>query len=181
MMRSDRKLVLFIATSLDGYIARKDGSLDWLFEIEGEGDNGYTEFYDTVDTIIMGRRTYEEILVLEPGNFPYKNKECFVFTSKSAMKDNEDVTFIDIEVGPFVEGLKKQEGNNIWIVGGGELLHAFLKAKLVDEFIITIAPTLIGKGIFLYKEMDVDTKLELKEITQFNQFVQMHYVVKDPS
>ncbi len=65
-----RKVIVYIATSLDGYIATKDESLDWLFKVEGEGDNGYSEFYDTIDTIVLGRRTYDWIMNEEKGNFP---------------------------------------------------------------------------------------------------------------
>ncbi|WP_243156519.1 hypothetical protein [Clostridium sp. C8-1-8] len=72
-MSNKRNLVLYIATSLDGYIATEDDSLEWLFKIEGEGDNGYSEFYNTVDTILIGRRTYDWIIEEEKGNFPYKN------------------------------------------------------------------------------------------------------------
>ena len=79
-MNHQRKVVLFIATSLDGYIATENDSLDWLYKVEGEGDNGYSEFYETVDTILMGRRTYDWILKHVTGDFPYKNKECFVFS-----------------------------------------------------------------------------------------------------
>jgi len=71
---------LYFATSLDGYIATEDESLEWLFNVEGEGDNGYSEFYETVDTILMGNKTYEWIIRHETGEFPYKNKDCYVFT-----------------------------------------------------------------------------------------------------
>ena len=75
-MTNQRKIVLFIATSLDGYIATEDDSLEWLFKVEGDGDNGYSDFYDTVDTVIMGRRTYDWLLEQELESFPYEGKEC---------------------------------------------------------------------------------------------------------
>ena len=153
-MKNNRKLVLFIAASLDGYIAEKDDSLDWLYKVEGEGDNGYSEFYETIDTVLMGRRTYDWILKNVTGDFPYKDKECYVF-SRSLNKDNEDVEFVKDDVVHFTNTLKHQEGKNIWIVGGGELLHSFLKEKLIDELILTVAPTLIGNGIPLFKEDDL--------------------------
>ncbi|MEC5425635.1 dihydrofolate reductase family protein [Virgibacillus sp. C22-A2] len=173
-----RKLVLFIATSLDGYIATKDESLDWLFNSEGEGDNGYSEFYDTVDTVLIGKKTYDWIIKHETGDFPYKNKECYVFT-RSSIKDNEDVSFINEDIASFTDQLKNQEGKNIWIVGGGELLQSFVEEKLVDEIILTVAPTVIGKGIPLFREGDYQLDLSLKGTRKFNQFVELHYTVKN--
>ncbi|MBU9722751.1 MULTISPECIES: dihydrofolate reductase family protein [Bacillaceae] len=172
-----RKLVLFIATSLDGYIATKDESLDWLFKVDGEGDNGYSEFYETVDTILMGRKTYDWIIQQGIGEFPYKDKECYVF-SRSPIEDNENVSFINENITSFTQELIKQGGKNIWIVGGGELLHSFLKEKMVDEMIVTIAPTIIGNGIPLFKEGKLKLDLKLKGTRTYNQFVELHYEVK---
>ncbi len=176
-MSNHRKLVLFIATSLDGYIATKNESLDWLFKVEGEGDNGYSEFYETVDTILMGRRTYDWIMNQETADFPYSNKECYVF-SRSVNEDNKDVKFVNENIVDFTNQLKNKDGKNIWIVGGGELLHSFVKEKLVDELILTIAPTLIGTGISLFKEDNYQLDLSLKGIRHFNQFVELHYEVQ---
>ncbi len=176
-MNNDRKVVLYVAASLDGYIAKDDDSLDWLYNSEGEGDNGYSEFYSTVDTILIGRKTYDQILILVDGDFPYKNKQCYVF-SNSTIGKNENVEFVNEDIVTFTNNLKKQEGNDIWIVGGGDLLHSFIKERLVDEFIITVAPTLIGKGIPLFKETDFETRLSLIDIKQFNQFAQLHYEVR---
>ncbi|MBP0726981.1 dihydrofolate reductase [Bacillus sp. RG28] len=176
-MKNQRKLVLFIATSLDGYIATKDDSLDWLFKVDGEGDNGYSKFYETVDTILLGRRTYDWILDFEKGDFPYKNKDCYVF-SRTANQDNSNVKFINGDIVHFTNELKNKKGKSIWIVGGGELVHAFLKEKLVDELIITVASVIIGKGIPLFKEDDYELELTLKSINRFNQFAELHYEVK---
>lgn len=176
-MPSKRKLILYIATSLDGYIATEDDSLEWLFKIEGEGDNGYSEFYKTVDTILIGRRTYDWVIDKEKGEFPYKNKKCYVF-SKSISGKNENVEFINCDIVEFTNKLKEEVGGNIWIVGGGDLLHFFIKERLVDEFIITIAPTLIGRGIPLFKEFDFEFELKLKDIRRFNQFAELHYELK---
>lgn len=174
---NNRKLVLFIATSLDGYIATKDESLEWLFNVEGEGDNGYSEFFDTVDTILIGKKTYDWVMKYENGNFPYKDKECYVFT-RTNIEDNDHVKFINGDIVNFTNNLKNKEGKNIWIVGGGELLHHFIKEKLVDEFFITVAPTIIGNGIPLFKEGDYNLELTLLGTRQFNQFVELHYVLK---
>lgn len=173
---SQRKLVLFIASSLDGYIATEEHSLDWLFAVEGEGDNGYSKFYDTVDTILIGRITYDWIMEYEAGNFPYKGKQCYVF-SKAEKENTQDVTFIHGDVLRFTEGLKNKNGKNIWLVGGGNLLDTFLKEKLVDEIIITISPVILGSGIPLFRNNDFQTNLSLISINRFNQFVELHYEV----
>lgn len=173
-MSKKRNVVLFIASSLDGYIATKDESLEWLFKVEGEGDNGFAEFYETIDTVLMGKRTYDWVMNQEIAEFPYKNKNCYVFT-RSSVEDTDNVRFINKDVTDFVQALKREEGKNIWIVGGGELLHAFVERKLVDEFIITVAPTIIGKGIPLFREGDHQLELTLKGIRTFNQFVELHY------
>ncbi|ATP40424.1 hypothetical protein CSE16_10395 [Solibacillus sp. R5-41] len=176
-MNTQRKLMLFIATSLDGYIATKNDTLEWLFKVEGEGDNGYSAFYDTVDTVLMGKRTYDWIKENMTGEFPYLDKQCYVF-SRAVHEENEKVTFINDDIVNFTNELKTQNGKNIWLVGGGELLHSFLKDKLVDELIITVAPTLIGNGIPLFKEQEFHLELTLKGIQQFNQFVELHYEVR---
>ncbi|WP_243292151.1 dihydrofolate reductase family protein [Bacillus sp. FJAT-47783] len=172
-----RKIILFIAQSLDGYIATKEDSLDWLFNVEGEGDNGYSEFIDTVDTILIGKRTYDWIMKHENGKFPYRNKECYVF-SRSAIQDTEHVKFVNGDIIRFTKSLKDAEGKNIWIVGGGDLLHTFLKEKLVDELILTVAPKIIGEGIPLFKAGDYQLDLSLKGTRTFNQFVELHYAIK---
>ncbi|KOP78773.1 dihydrofolate reductase family protein [Cytobacillus solani] len=176
-MSEKRDLVLFIAMSLDGYIATKDESLEWLFNVEGEGDNGYSDFYETVDTVLMGKKTYDWMTRHVPGEFPYKNKKCYVFT-RSSIEDTEDVKFINDDIVRFTNKLKNQEGRNIWLVGGGELLQSFVEKKLVDEIILTVAPTIIGKGIPLFKEGDYQLDLTLKGTKKYNQFVELHYGVK---
>ncbi|MFC5603355.1 dihydrofolate reductase family protein [Sporosarcina koreensis] len=177
-MSKKRKLVLFIASSLDGYIATKDESLEWLFKVEGEGDNGFADFYETVDTVLMGKRTYDWVMKQDIKEFPYKNKECYVFT-RSAVEDTENVQFVNDDVTHFVHKLKDQEGKNIWIVGGGELLQSFIQEKLVNELILTVAPTILGKGIPLFKEGDYQLDLSLKGTRNFNQFVELHYEIKN--
>lgn len=177
VMNQNRKAVLFIASSLDGYIAEKDESLEWLFKVEGEGDNGIAEFYDTVDTVIMGKKTYDWIMNHNGKEFPYKDKECYVFT-RSAIEDTEHVKFVNPDITHFVNKLKSRQGKNIWIVGGGGLLHSFLQENALDEIIITVAPAILGQGIPLFKEGDYQSDLLLKGTRTFNQFVELHYEVK---
>ncbi|MEW4220105.1 MULTISPECIES: dihydrofolate reductase family protein [Rossellomorea] len=176
-MHQDRKVVVFIACSLDGYIATKDESLEWLFQVEGEGDNGFSAFYDTVDTVVMGKKTYDWVMNQEMGAFPYEGKECVVF-SRSSWEDTEHVSYRNGDVRSFVEEQKSRKGKDIWVVGGGELLDAFIQEGLVDEFIITVAPVILGNGIPLFREGDRSLNLTLKGTQSFNQFVELHYEVK---
>ncbi len=176
-MLKQRKVVLFIAMSLDGYIAAEEDSLEWLFQVEGEGDNGYSEFYETIDTIILGRRTYDWIIDKEGDNFPYKDAKCYVYTNTYKGK-NEFVEFVNEEPVSFVRRIKEGEGKNIWIVGGGNLLQEFIKQDLVDEFIITVAPVLVGSGIPLFHKIAMQKELQLLSIKRYNQFAELHYVRK---
>ncbi|MBU7314118.1 dihydrofolate reductase family protein [Paenibacillus oleatilyticus] len=172
-----RPVVLYIAATLDGYIARENGEIDWLYEVEGEGDNGYSEFYQTIDTVLMGNKTYEHTFELAD-QFPYSDKKCYVF-SRSEKELSPYVTFVTEDVPGFVEKLKEQEGSKIWIVGGAEILDVLLKRKLVDEFIIAFTPTILGKGKPLFKGDNPELKLSLTETKRFGQIVQHHYVVKE--
>ncbi len=173
---SRRKLVLYIASSLDGYIATDEHNLDWLFAVEGEGDNGYAAFYESVDTVLIGRITYDWIIEHEKGDFPYKGKKCYVF-SRTKKDDDEHVKFICEDIVQFSKDLKNKNGKSIWLVGGGNLLNTFIKEKLIDELIVTITPVLLGKGIPLFRNNSFQTPLSLKGIKRFNQFVELHYEV----
>nr|WP_263326845.1 dihydrofolate reductase family protein [Neobacillus sp. Marseille-Q6967] len=172
-MTSKRKIVLYIAASLDGFIAREDGSIDWLEAAEGEGDNGYSAFYDTVDTIIMGNKTYQHTKVLAD-EFPYRGKKCYVF-SRQNQTDDDHVQFINEDIPSFIHKLKEQDGLKIWIVGGADLLDAFLKEKLVDEFVVAIIPAILGNGIPLFKENNPELKLKLTKMKQYGQIAILNY------
>lgn len=173
-MNAKRKIVLFIASSLDGFIAREDGSIDWLEGIEGEGDNGYATFYETIDTVIMGNKTYQHTKILAE-EFPYKGKKCYVFSRKKEQNNDEHVQFVSEEIPSFFQRLIKQEGSRIWIVGGAELLDTIMKENLVDEFIVSVIPIILGKGIPLFKANHPEVQLKLIEMQQFGQIAQLHY------
>lgn len=173
-MESARKLVLYIAQSLDGYIAREDESLDWLFKCEGAGDNGYSAFYETVDTILLGRKTYQWVLRNVESGFPYRGKKCYVF-SRTLTGKSESVEYVNQDVVSFTASLKARHGKDIGMVGGTEVLNPLLCEKLVDDFIIHVAPTIIGQGIPLFKSGSYEMWLELVKVTQYNQFVELHY------
>ncbi|TKD71601.1 dihydrofolate reductase [Pseudalkalibacillus hwajinpoensis] len=176
-MMSARKVSVYIATSVDGYIATENDSLDWLFRSEPEGDAGYAEFYETVDTIIMGRRTYDWVMEQVKGKYPYEEKKSYIYTSSP--KENEsNITFTSEEPSTLIDRIKKDDDGTIWLVGGGALINDFLQNNLIDEFIISIAPVLIGKGIPLFKNSEMEHDLELTEVRRYGQFAQLYYQIK---
>ncbi|MGQ4665440.1 dihydrofolate reductase family protein [Metabacillus halosaccharovorans] len=170
-----REIVLFIAASLDGFIAKEDDDLQWLEDTEGEGDAGYQDMYQTVDTVIMGKKTYDYIVEhMKP--FPYPDKKCYVF-STTEKGSNEYVEFVNEDVVEFTKKLKAQEGTKIWMVGGGGILNSFFKENLIDEYIITVTPHILGSGIPLFKEKIPQIDLNLIDIKQFGQFAQLYYML----
>lgn len=174
MMQTERKIVCYIATSMDGYIATEEDSLDWLFETEGEGDAGYAEFMETIDTVLMGRRTYDWVMEAENGKYPYADIASYVFTSAAA-EGSPLVTFTNQDISSFAKEMKEKPGKNIWVIGGSRLLHSFVNENLIDEWVISIAPVLIGKGIPLFREFDFEIRFKLKAVRSYGQFAQLHY------
>ncbi|WNR42328.1 dihydrofolate reductase family protein [Paenibacillus roseipurpureus] len=162
--------------SLDGFIARENGSLDWMFSVESEGDVGYSEFYATTDTMLMGKSTYEHVLSMVD-TFPHSDRICYIF-SRTENRPDPYVTYINSDPVAFTRELKAQEGKDIWLVGGSELADGIIKAKLVDEWIVTIVPIVLGRGIPLFKTNNPETELTLLRTTQYGQFAQLHYVTK---
>ena len=170
-----RKIIVFIAASLDGYIATREDALDWLERTPGEGDNGYGAFLETVDTILMGRRTYQWLLdTLGPEGFPYRDQACYVFSHTPLMPDGR-VQFVREPIVPFVQRLREHPGKGIWLVGGSGLIESFRAEGLIDEWIITVAPSLLGDGIPLFLPHAGEERLELLDIRQYGQFAALHY------
>ncbi|QFG00784.1 dihydrofolate reductase [Psychrobacillus glaciei] len=171
-----REVILYIGVSLDGFIAKKDDDLQWLEEVEGEGDNGYTAMYDTIDTTIMGKRTYDYVMEHAEA-FPYPDKKNYVF-STTEQGSTEYVDFVNENVVAFTKKLKAQQGSKIWMVGGSDILDAFIKENLIDEYIITVTPHILGSGIPLFKDNNPQIDLVLVDSIRYGQFVQLHYKVK---
>jgi len=174
------KIILYISMSLDGYIARKNGSVDFLDPYNESGeDYGYKEFYDTVGTIVMGNNTYRQFGASKEFKEYYKGKPIFVFSRKDKGK-KENITFINDNVKEFVKRIRSKENKNIWLLGGAGIIDEFLKQDLIDEYIITIIPILLGDGISLFKESLKEKKLKLIDVKKFNLgVVQIHYGKND--
>lgn len=162
--------------SLDGFIAKKNGSVVFLDQYNESGeDYGYKEFYDSIGTIVMGNNTYKQFGNTKEFKEYYKGKPIFVF-SRSAKGKDGNVTFVSGDVREFVKKLNPKNNKNIWLLGGASIVNEFLKNNLIEEFIITIIPVLLGDGISLFRGGLHEEKLKLIDVKDFNMgVVQLHY------
>jgi dihydrofolate reductase len=142
-----RKIVLGLGISLDGYIARPDGTLDFLFMPK---DYSMAPFFATIDTALMGRKTLDAALKMGGGSFSGSSMPTYVFSRTLAAGKRDGITFTHQTPAALVRQLRKSKGKNIWLMGGGDLAREFLKADLVDELYIGMVPVLIGEGIPLF-------------------------------
>lgn len=172
-----RKLSLFIATSLDGYIAKPNDDLSFLKLVEKEGeDYGYAEFTETIDTIIIGRKTYDYVLK-EIGSSHYDNGDRNVFVITRTEKPSIGKTsFYTGNLTDLIQRLKSESGKNIYCDGGAEIINELLKNDLVDEFIISVIPVLVGSGTRLFNDGRPEQLLELMSSKTFDKgLTQLHY------
>lgn len=172
-----RQLVLFIAMSLDGYIADSRGSVDWL---EGEGSSegcydSYAEFAKTIDTVFMGWNTYHQVVTeLSVNEWVYSDFTSYVFTHRK-LQSSEQIIFTDDNPIDVLNRLKKKDGKDIWICGGSNLIEQYIQADAIDRYYISIIPTLLGNGTRLFPEMDREQKLTLLEMRTENGIVELIY------
>lgn len=173
-----RKVVFYGAISLDGFLSDEKDDLQWLFDTDLAGQSTYEMFEKQVDTVVMGRITYQEAKKIN-GKAPfYPGKEKIIFShTKKETEKEEQVVSGDI-VG-IVQSLKEQEGEMIWIVGGGTIVKSLLEKNLIDEYWIQIAPVLLGKGKRLFEEGDYRYRLEFVETTQMGELTELHLKRKD--
>lgn len=175
---NERKVILYIAVTLDGYIAGPNGELDWLHALENPSktDFGYHAFYDSLDTVILGRKTYSEILGFDVA-WPYTDCQTLVVSrSKTLEITTENTQLVGEEIFEQLPAWKKQPGKNLWLCGGGELITAFLNHGMVDEMILTHIPILLGEGIPLFPGKGKETRFDLVgNETYNNQVVNLHY------
>lgn len=170
-----RKVILYIAVSLDGYIAQPNDDLGFLSIVEQEGeDYGYNDFIETIDAVIVGRKTYEKVISMGI-DFPHADKDAYIIT-RTPRPPKGNVKFYTGQLKALVEKLKTEAGKNIFCDGGAEIVNELLKDDLIDEFIISIIPILLGNGTKLFKDGRPETKLELTSIKSFEKgLAQLHY------
>ena len=179
-MESSRKIISYIAMSLDGKIARANGEVDWLDKIPNpdNSDYGYQAFYDGISATIMGGATYREVLGFDV-EFPYKGKANYVFTRDKGKAEDENVRFVSDNFDGFIADLKASSGKDIWLIGGGQMNTLFLKNSWLDEMIVFIMPIVIGAGIPLFADETPDHQMELIDETVYSSgVVELKYKVK---
>lgn len=174
-----RKTILYIACSFDHFIARANGDVSWLelpeYKIEGE-DYGYMDFYNSIDTTIMGNTTYKIVQGFDMP-FPYGDKTNYVFSRKSNLRHDENVEFVKEDIASFVRKVKGKKGKNIWIVGGGQINQILFNYNLIDEMIITIMPIMLGHGVKLFNGIVKEKKLKLASSKKYkNGVLQLKYI-----
>ena len=178
-MTTRRKIIAYLATSADGYIARPDGNVDWLDRPRIAGDYGNRAFLRSIDTILWGRKTYD--FALQHGGlamFGSKVKN-YVFSTQPPQEQPSDATFVTQKVAEFIRRLRTQRGKNIWMMGGAGIIGSFLDAGGIDEFIIHVIPILIGDGIPLGVRKNRNVALKLKSVRKYaDGVVRLHYIVK---
>ena len=182
MMKARRKIIVYIATSADGYIARPDGDVEWLNR-RPRRDYGMGAFYRTIDTILWGRKTYDWVL----GYWRKKGKKGrmfdaklanYVFSRKPPKRAAPGVEFVSGPVKAFAQRLRATPGKHIWMMGGGELIASFLDAGEIDEFDIHVIPTFIGQGIPLVAPRHRDVPLRLRSVRKYpDGVVRLRYEV----
>lgn len=176
-----RKIKLFIAISLDGFIAQPNDDLSFLKLIEKEGeDYGYAAFTSTIDTIIIGRKTYDYV-VKEIGASHYDKGERDVYVmTRTEQPDNGRIKFYTGSLKELVNKLKSEKGKDIYCDGGAEVINELLRNDLIDEFIISIVPVLLGDGTRLFKTGRPEQLLEFVQVKTFETgLTQLHYKKKE--
>jgi dihydrofolate reductase len=175
-MVSDRKVVLYIAMSLDGYIAGPGGDMSFLSVVEEAGqDYGYGDFVETIDTVIMGRKTYDWVMT-QVSEFPHASRETFIVT-KTPQASMGNINFYNGSLKSLITQLKGLAGKDIFVDGGAEVVNELLKNELIDEFIISVIPVLLGDGLRLFHTGIPRQNLLLKTTSRYEKgLVQLHYV-----
>ena len=170
-------LTLYLAMSVDGYLADERGGVDWL---GGDGSQpehagSYPAFYETVEAVVMGWTTYHQIVTeLSPNRWPYEGRPCYVVTHRRE-RDREGITFWNGELTALTDQLKERVGGTIWLCGGASLAGQLLKEGRVDTLWLSVIPTVLGKGIRLFPALDQAQPLRLVRTESYNGIVDLVY------
>ncbi len=183
-MTRKRQIIVYIATSADGYIARSDGGVDWLDRPRPRGNYGMGGFLRSIDTILWGRKTYEQALGFTGGrgDLGFGHVKHFIFSSHPPAMDPQGVEFVRQPLPEFAKRLRSRPGKDIWMMGGAALIGSFLDAGEIDEFSIHVIPSFIGEGIPLLAPRHRHVHLKLRSVRKFSDgVVHLHYQVPQPS
>lgn len=172
-----KRVTLFIAMSLDGYIADKNGGVGWLagHSPDGEDMAGYFEFIKEIDTVILGWTTYHQIVTeLSPNEWMYKGLTSYVLTHR-ALPAQENIHFVSESAAALVTALRGEEGRGIWICGGAGVIQPLIRENLIDVFHISIIPTILGEGLRLFEASGEQRKLRLLKTQSYNGITDVIY------
>ena len=172
-----RKVILFLAMSLDGYIADKNGKIDWLtgYDCHKDGDEIYQNFIKDVDTIVMGRKTYQQIVTeLCPGQWVYRGRNSYIVTSQPG-SSSDDIHFTQEAPGRLIKRLRREKGNNIWICGGANIAQQLIKEDLIDRYHISVVPAILGQGVRLFDTAEKQLTLKFSEAREYNGILDIIY------
>lgn len=172
-----RKVVLFIAVSLDGYIADIHGGIGWL-EGQGSGENdmvSYEEFTRDVDTVIMGANTYRQVVTeLSPDEWVYSDFTSYIITHTPG-ESTDKIRFTDEDPCRLVNRLKRETGKTIWICGGASIVKQLMQDDLIEQYYINVIPTILGNGIRLFAPSEREIKLKLVKTRSYNGITDLVY------
>ena len=172
-----REVILYIATSLDGYIADEQGGVDWLGghgEPE-EGEDSYSRFLRTIDTVVMGWNTYHQVTTqLSPEQWLYEGLHTYVITHRP-LPAAPEITFTAEDPCALIRRLRREEGKGIWICGGGSVIQPLVREDLIDEYYLSIIPTILGSGIRLFGTQADQRKLRLTKAETSGGIAQLIY------
>ncbi len=173
-----RKVILYIAMSLDGYIADRKGNVNWLAgqDDAGEQIDTYGAFINEVDTVVMGWNTYRQITTeLSPEEWPYQGLTTYVITHRR-QPSSADIRFVQEEPCSLVRRLREEQGRAIWICGGSRIIQPLVREDLLDVYHISVIPTILGAGLPLFAEISQKIKLKLRSTQVYNGIVESVYV-----
>lgn len=173
-----RKIILFIAMSLDGYIADRNGNVDWLNgqDEKEETMDVYSNFIKDVDTVIMGWNTYHQVVTeLSPTEWVYDELTSYVITHRKLPSTNK-IIFTEKAPCDVVDELKQKQGKNIWICGGANMIQQLVEKDFIDEYYISVIPTILGSGISLFGNTSKEMKLKLVHTQTYNGITDLVYI-----
>jgi dihydrofolate reductase len=172
-----RKIILFLAMSLDGYIADRDGGVGWLVGQDPGADDmvSYDEWIQGIDTVIMGANTYRQITEeLSPDKWLYPGLATYVITH-DPRETTEEIRFTGEGPCDLVKRLRKEDGKDVWICGGADLAQQLMEADQIDQYYISVIPTILGSGIRLFGIQEKERKLKLMQTKNYHGIVDLVY------
>lgn len=177
-MKIKRNVILYIAVSLDGYIADSNGSVNWIKgqDESVEPEDTFSPFFDSIDTVVMGKRTYDQIVTeLSPDQWPYIGATTFVITHDDKSIDAEHIHFRNTSVCRLVDELKELPGKNIWICGGAQIANQLIGTDMIDTYHIAVIPVILGGGIKLFDTTEQRIDLTLARTKEYNGIIELTY------